>query len=419
MPSVDSQLANYRVRTTIDEVTSPLASREVKLESADDTKAPEISKLFDVTSNQEHQLQEPANEANSPIQMPGSEAVPPRTQQIKKIKLDSVPSNSNLEVYNDVRPANIKHYQRPGPGASIGAFVNSRHLPPVSLGGMIEIDGKLYGLTVHHMLDDPEEEEVDPYLAHQSVLVLEEGQKIEENKDKTERWLNSIRSDVPQIATAEGTRNSEATAAEPETTSNTAVADPQETYLDSDSHLDLDSYLDLDGSCYNNHTEYRDIGDITGIPEGCGLGYFITQPAINDVDDSFYPDEETMNEDHLDTYEFGEVYASSGIRRRMEDGIVHEIDWALLEIRSDRQQEFNFDPNSKIGAFLTDPGLDGYYLPRQVVPWRDLGGLEVFAVCRTSRYQTGQILDGMVDIKVYGRSTPSSSFAVKGLVTGK
>lgn len=45
-------------------------------------------------------------------------------------------------------------------GASIGAF-RGEHLPPVSLGGIVLIDGEPYGLTVHHMLDAPSEDGSD------------------------------------------------------------------------------------------------------------------------------------------------------------------------------------------------------------------------------------------------------------------
>lgn len=52
--------------------------------------------------------------------------------------------------------ANPDYQEKPQNGASIGAWIGDKHLPPVSLGGVIIVDDKPYGMTVHHMLDDPD-----------------------------------------------------------------------------------------------------------------------------------------------------------------------------------------------------------------------------------------------------------------------
>ncbi|KAK3081449.1 hypothetical protein LTR53_020471, partial [Teratosphaeriaceae sp. CCFEE 6253] len=59
--------------------------------------------------------------------------------------------------------ANPDYQERPLCGASIGAYRNEEHLPPVSLGGVVLVDGTAYGMSVHHMLEPPdyEEEEED------------------------------------------------------------------------------------------------------------------------------------------------------------------------------------------------------------------------------------------------------------------
>jgi hypothetical protein len=69
----------------------------------------------------------------------------------------------SMAIGGDIKPANGGHQERPSNGASIGAYVGDRHLPPVSLGGLIIVDDKPYGMTVHHMLDDPSdgEDELD------------------------------------------------------------------------------------------------------------------------------------------------------------------------------------------------------------------------------------------------------------------
>lgn len=283
------------------------------------------------------------------------------------------------EFSGDVKPANVEHQLQPNNGASIGAVVNLRHLPPVSLGGLVMINDKPYGMTVHHMLDDPEEEEVEP---QEPIL------------------RSSAHGEVPDLTYSESSAYS-------------SSSDEEFMYQLSDCGSDFGSEAASDSEF--NDSDYGDEsggeeepGDIEGIPEGCGEGYFITQPAIDDVDESFYPDEETRNEDHLDTYELGEVYASSGIRRRTEEGTVHEIDWALFEFKDDRCPEEN-----KINGERFCQQKGGEY-PRRVASNRELGNLQVHCMARTSGLQNGRILPGMVIVKIYGRQTPSSSYQVVG-----
>ncbi|CAG8975661.1 hypothetical protein HYALB_00012319 [Hymenoscyphus albidus] len=284
------------------------------------------------------------------------------------------------EFSGDIKPANTDHQPQPNNGASIGAFVNSRHLPPVSLGGLIMIDDKPYGMTVHHMLDDPEEEEEiepqEPILrssAHGDVPDLTYSESSEYCSSGDEEFMY-------QLSDCESDFGSETA---------------------SDSEFDESEYGDESGG-------EEEPGDIEGIPEDCGEGYFITQPAIDDVDELFYPDEETRDSDHLDSYELGEVYASSGIRRRNEEGTVHEIDWALFKFKDDRCPTEN-----KIKGESFCQQKEGEY-PRGVAANRELGNLEVHCMARTSGLQTGRILPGMVIVKIYGRQTPSSSYQVAG-----
>jgi hypothetical protein len=68
-------------------------------------------------------------------------------------------SMMNTENYNaDVAVINPYHQRRPLCGASIGAF-NGEHLPPVSYGGVILVDDEPVGMTVHHLLDAPSDDE--------------------------------------------------------------------------------------------------------------------------------------------------------------------------------------------------------------------------------------------------------------------
>src|SRR5699024_3619614 len=75
----------------------------------------------------------------APKSRPGTEETPAFTQE-------------------DLNPC---YQERPLCGASIGAFRNDEHLPPVSYGGAILVDGMPYGMTVHHMLEAPSDGEED------------------------------------------------------------------------------------------------------------------------------------------------------------------------------------------------------------------------------------------------------------------
>ncbi len=279
----------------------------------------------------------------------------------------------------DVKPANGEHQERPSNGASIGAYVGGKHLPPVSFGGLIMVDDKPYGMTVHHMLDDPSDGEDD----------LETTAPI---------LRSSAHFDVPDL-----------TYSEPSIYSS---GDEEFMYELSEYHSESDfSDASSEVSC---ESEYEEIdtelepGDIAGILAGCGEEYLITQPAIDDVDDDFYPSPETRDEDHLDSFGLGEVYASSGIRRRVEGDLVHEIDWALFEFSENRCPDTNHIKNGQ--RFC--PVKETY--PVTVVPTSDLSDLNVHCMARTSGLQTGRILPGMVIVKILGRQTPSSSYQVAG-----
>lgn len=60
------------------------------------------------------------------------------------------------DEFQEIPAANPDYQEKPQNGASIGVWIGDKHLPPVSLGGVIIVDDKPYGMTVHHMLDDPD-----------------------------------------------------------------------------------------------------------------------------------------------------------------------------------------------------------------------------------------------------------------------
>ena len=290
------------------------------------------------------------------------------------------------------KAANADHQERPSNGASIGAYVGERHLPPVSFGGLIMVDDKAYGMTVHHMLDDPSEsEEEDPESESQEPILRSSANYL----------------DMPDLTHSEPSIYSSGDEEYMYT-----LSDYESDFSDNEENEDLhpeDETEDdtQDATSSTSNASALEPGDILGIPAGCGESYIITQPAIDDVGSDFYPDDSTRDEEHLDSCTLGEVYASSGIRRRVENNIIHEIDWALFEFASERQPESNHISGSKHLCPRAQ-------YPIALAPANELSGLKVHCMARTSGLQSGKILPGMVIVKIYGRQTPSSSYQVAG-----
>lgn len=105
---------------------------------------------------------------------------------------------------------NRAYQQRPLSGASIGACLDGRPLPPGTYGGLILVDGQPYGMTVHHLLDpeseDDEEVETDgddSYLSH--ILEDEEGEYRDDSEgfdpeDSSHPTMSLSNSDVSLIS---------------------------------------------------------------------------------------------------------------------------------------------------------------------------------------------------------------------------
>lgn len=280
-----------------------------------------------------------------------------------------------------VEAVNPEYQERPHNGASIGAWIGDRHLPPVSFGGLVIVDDKTYGMTVHHMLDDPDRDFGFPDTMRSSAIPGRE-------------WL-------PESAF--GSFDSEDFSYE--------LSDTE-----SEPYSETDLTSDFEDEDEEEDEEYNEPGDIPGIEPGCGDGYIVTQPALDDVEEGFYPCAETEDEDHLDTFSLGEVYASSGIRRKQANGLLHEVDWALFEFADGRLPDDNCiprifddgDQQSRKRSKNSQPPLR----PTTVAPWAALPGLEVQCVARTSGTQTGQILPALTSVKIYGRQSPSHTYQI-------
>ncbi|KAK8041704.1 hypothetical protein PG993_006227 [Apiospora rasikravindrae] len=276
----------------------------------------------------------------------------------------------------EAEAANPDYQERPHNGASIGAWIGDRHLPPVSFGGLIMVDDKPYGMTVHHMLDDPDQ-------GHSQ-------------KDDL----------VPPVRSSAASQSFSLQEAD---TSESSSGDDFACEF-SDTESEVTDLTSDDESDEEDDEEYMEPGDIPGIEPGLGEGYVVTQPALDDIGDGFYPSEDTMDDDHLDTCRLGEIYASSGIRRRHDhEGLIHEIDWALFSFEDERFPD-RHDQNRVPQALPESPS--GLLQPTAITSSSELAGLEVQCIGRTSGMQTGLILPALTSVKIYGRASPSHTYQV-------
>lgn len=292
-----------------------------------------------------------------------------------------------------VAAANGAFQERPLNGASIGAWVGDRHLPPVSFGGLVVIDDKTYGMTVHHMLDDPDQQPSAPPASKEGQSIQRSGAGSGSQMADLHAWYAQ---QYPEDSTSsENSSDSGDYAAE---------------FSDSDTDMNTESavtsqYDDSDEEYEED--QYTEPGDIPGIEPGCGDGYIISQPALDDVDEEFYAGPDTQDEEHLDSFGLGEVFASSGIRRRNDErGLIHEIDWALFEFKDDRQPERNSVP--RVDSNVNNKSI----CPDSVAPAYSLPYLEVQCMARTSGFRTGVILPALTSVKIYGRTSPSHTYQV-------
>ncbi|RCI14835.1 hypothetical protein L249_6703 [Ophiocordyceps polyrhachis-furcata BCC 54312] len=272
---------------------------------------------------------------------------------------------------------NPDYQERPGNGASIGAWIGYRHLPPVSFGGLVMVDGQPYGMTVHHMVDEPDRE-LRPHDILRSSTAAD-----------PRRYSNF----ADEVGATDDDFAQGLSEAEPEPCSDSDVTSD---YGEDDSEAD----------------DEFEPGDIPGIEPGCGDGYLVTQPALDDVGDDFYPCAETKNEDHNDSFHLGRVFASSGIRRKQVNGLVHEVDWALFRFSDGRLPDDNRIPRAMDRRWSSDHGEAAHLRPTSVAPSSSLPGMEVQCVARTSGIQTGQILPALTTVKIYGRTSPSHAYEI-------
>ena len=341
-------------------------------------------------------------------------------------------SMMNTENYNaDMAVMNPYHQLRPLCGASIGAFNGKQHLPPVSYGGVVLVDDEPLGMSVHHLLDAPSDEESDTEDEITSPYPFDAVLSSATNCSNNNPWLMGMGSQ-PGLELANDVSMPMWDLELSDDEDNGSEEDEAESFDFSDSEFDSDNDSDqevLTDSALSRIT----VGDIEGIELGEGEDIKVTQPAIDDVDDDFFPNDEDRDEDHLDSHELGYVHASSGIRRWKRDGILHEIDWALLKLKDDRMQPYNICQGGRRFAFgsikpdqreisskLKEPVDRRHYNPSEdeypngIAAADSLGGLNVHCFGRTTGLQGGMIGQAMSSVRIYRRKSFSRSWHVTG-----
>lgn len=308
-----------------------------------------------------------------------------RCRKSRPISAARAATRSMAPRYEEDSDAVNPDYQpQPVCGASIGAYKDEEHLPPVSFGGVVVIDGKSYGMSVHHMLesDDAEEEDEDED--------DEEGSdtgSLVDVSDNAEPLLSDDGSTIRQISVA------------------------------SDISIDEETRLE---------------GDVGGISPGEGLDIDITQPALDDaIAQNLHADESEsdsdsdsgVNEDHILSYKLGQVHASSGLKRSSnkgtEDGykgisasLPQEIDWALFELLPPRVQPYNVVKGGQ--QYCDGPATGGDSIPTNIRRSSQLAGARVHCLGRTSGLSSGVVSSSMDLLKLQGRETFSASWTVHG-----
>ncbi|PGH36121.1 serine/threonine protein kinase [[Emmonsia] crescens] len=335
------------------------------------------------------------------------------------------PKTGNRVVVDAAQTDLNPHYQqKPVCGASIGAFRLDEHLPPVSYGGAILVDGMPYGMTVHHMLDAPCDDEEDD--GYQDLPPRSAGNWTPGGEAFDQAFSYSWRDEDPPEALYPFEISDDDDDADDGSIA-PSIDESYDDYWLSDGYSTDDGDEDPDD---DDDYDSASIGDTAGVDPGEEPRIIVTQPAIDDVEDGFFPTAEDRDDEHLASHSLGYVHASSGVRRWKRGGMKHEVDWALIKIDENRMDINN--------AILTDIDTSGSHSASspshagrheahrqqsskvlfatldKVARIEDLAGLHVQCCGRTSGLQSGRISRAMTLVKMHGRQSFSSSFSVDG-----
>ena len=348
----------------------------------------------------------------------------------------SVTGASGEDSYHDLNP----HYQdKPNCGASIGAYLNGTHLPPVTFGGAVLVNGEPYGMSVHHMLEDEEEIESgleDRLDLQRSMASRTSDMKIESDSmiDLRERFRGLYPVEVSEDAESEDTATTgyACSEASSQVLSNDPLPRAVYPFEIPDDDLEFDDANEDDpvndfwlspnfdtASLESDDDEEYDLGDTAGILPGYGSSLIVTQPALDDVREGFFPSADDVDSEHLSSHSLGYIHASSGLRRaRDADALIHEIDWALIKINPDRLPPC-------LGPFpshISDSPSYHYSQHKSsvgILPSAELASRSVHSHTRTSGlFARGTILPSMRLVRMPGRVSPSHSWQVRGSFGG-
>ncbi|GAM82380.1 hypothetical protein ANO11243_003590 [Dothideomycetidae sp. 11243] len=381
-------------------------------------------------------------------------------------------STESGEEGRDWPAENPFHHPRPVCGSSIGAFHDDEgHLLAASLGGIVLIDDKPFGMSVHHMLIPPPANE---YVEQYPVEPIEPDWEVEDESDSSA--VSSFDSDTDsddeeevQISRRQpvsvSARRSHGRRSRTWPTAALRSSDVDSTAYDASNESEgFDEDEETDGSSSDIEfpdepiEEYDYDEDLAARPPQGDRDPFppshedtvrwtVTQPAFQDAfkpkkNDTRHQGE--IDDEHLTRFRLGTLYASSGLRRhRKADGEQIEIDWALFQIGDDRLQSANlvlggrqhcepanvpsYQPHLS-RPVLRDPIKDPRCLknsstnvrypqaldlfPTQLTPVEEYAGLRVFGLGRTSGLATAMIAETKTPMKLYGRNDSIMAWTV-------
>lgn len=332
------------------------------------------------------------------------------------------------------------HYQpQPACGASIGAYLNGAHLPPVTFGGAVLVNGEPFGMSVHHMIEDEEEMEV----ALDDAINLQRSMAPSTLAPKplpdalaglSDQFEGLYPFEVSESAEADNASTASYPCSEYSSQGISDPACPEALYPFeiSDEEFDSDDNQEDDdpandfwlnpnfdtGSVASTEDDDLDcdLGDTDGITPGTSTSFLVTQPAIDDVQEGFFPCLEDASSEHLSSHTLGHIHASSGFRRAHTDTLIHELDWALIKIDPSREpipplnQPPCPPPNNNGASLLAAPAP-----PTTILPSSSLASRAVHSHARSSgAFARGTILPAMRLVRMPGRASPSHSWQVRG-----
>ncbi|KAF4548871.1 Hypothetical protein D9617_25g062010 [Elsinoe fawcettii] len=311
-------------------------------------------------------------------------------------------AHSEYETEDEQEPQNPYYHPRPSCGASIGAYnTDEGHLLPVSFGGVILVDDKPFGMSVHHMLEPLSDEEDDnddasisgsdaddesdavsassafdsePDEAPDLVVAPSPAtgvprsrvraprrssakqpkvlpsklpsrsrakQPVPElpHRSSAKRSMDSVRKELPLPATLELPPRPSSPALSSLSSSDVEFSSADESGMSSDFDSDPEEPIEHRPGLVVSEGDTRAFLPSAPVTSE----WRITQPGLLDAQNTGWhlldQDQMDTDEDHLASFELGRLHASSGLRRyRDAKGLLHEVDWALFTVKQDRDQ---------------------------------------------------------------------------------